>query len=139
MELLPLAVIGWALVVASGGAIALGGWLIAGMLRRGGELRDHVASRVLDDFVLFGIWMLGFAGGVGLLLLKPWSRWAVELFCWAVTVLLLMSSYSRLRVVEPPRSHAVMGHLLFLIPVIAFCAATILTLRSESALRALGS
>ena len=43
---------------------------------------------------LFGIWILGFAGGVGLLLGKSWSRVALELFCWALIMLVLMASYS---------------------------------------------
>lgn len=137
MDLLPLAAIGWITVLLSGVAIAVGAWLIVGMHLQGGELREHLARRVLDDIVLFGIWILGFAGGVGLLMLKPWSRWAIELFCWALTVLVLMSSYSRLRVAPPPRSQVLMGHLLFIIPVVAFCAAAILTLRSESTLRLL--
>jgi hypothetical protein len=139
MELLPLPVIGWLSVILSSVAIGLGAWLIVGMHLQGEEMKSQLASRVLDDTLLFGIWILGFTGGVGLLLGKSWSRVALELFCWALIMLVLMASYSRLRVAPPPRTQVFMGHLLFLIPLIAFCAATILTLRSEAALKALGS
>lgn len=134
MELLPLPVIGWIAVLLSGSAIAIGAWLIAGMHLQGGELRKHLAARALEDTVLFGIWVLGFAGGVGLLLLKPWSRVVLELFCWVLILLVAMSSYSRLRDAPPPRMHLFMGHLLFIIPIVAFGAATILSLRSPAAL-----
>lgn len=139
MELLPLPVIGWLTVILSVAAIGLGAWLIVGIHLQGGELKAHLAARVLDDTLLFGIWILGLAGGVGLLLGKPWSRVAIELFCWCLIMLVLMASYSRLRVAPPPRLQVFMGHLLFLIPVIAFCAATIFTLRSETTIKALAS
>lgn len=137
MDMLPLPVIGWVAVLLSGAAITIGAWLIIGIHLQGGELRQQLAARALDDSLLFGIWLLGFAGGVGLLLGKPWSRVALELFCWALVMLVMMSSWSRLRVAPPPRLHMFMGHLVFIIPVFAFCAATILTLRSEAALQAL--
>lgn len=138
MELMPLAAIGWIAILLSGAAIVIGGWLIVSLHLQGGAQREQLARRVIDDTVLFGIWFLGLAGGVGLLLEKSWSRWVVELFCWVLAALVLMSSYSRLRVAEEPKSRVLMGHLLFLMPVIAFCAAAILTLRSDAAQRLLG-
>ena len=137
MELLPLAVIGWLAIAASATAIGIGAWLIVGMHLQGDEMRSHLATNVLNDTLLFGIWLLGFAGGVGLLLAKPWSRWMLELFCWALVALVSMSSYARLRAAPPPRGRVFLGHLLFIIPVVAYCTATILSLRSETALRAL--
>jgi hypothetical protein len=139
MDLLPLPAIGWIAVLLSGTAIGIGAWLIVGMHLQGDEMRQHLAARTFDDMLLFGIWVLGLAGGVGLLLGKPWSRVVLELFCWALVMLVMMSSYSRLRVAQPPRTQVFMGHLLFIIPIFAFCAATILTLRSEATLKALSS
>ena len=138
MELLPLAAIGWIAIALSGVAISLGAWLIVGLHLQGGELREQLARRVLDDTVLFGIWILGFAAVVCVLLGASWSRWAMELFCWVLAALVVMSSYSRLRIAEPPRIRVFLGHLLFLIPVLAYSAASILTLRSDAAQRALG-
>lgn len=137
MELLPLPAIGWIAVIVSGGAIGVGAWLIAGMHLQGGEMRQYLAARALDDTLLFGIWLLGFGGGIGLLLEKPWSRYAMEIFCWALILLVSMSSYVRLRAAQPPRMQVFMGHLLLIMPVYAYCAATLLTLRSRSALQVL--
>ena len=137
MELLPLSLIGWLYTLVSGGALALGAWLIAGVHLGGGEARRQLAARTLDDMMLLGIWILGLAGGIGVLLGKGWSRPVLELFCWALMVLLALSAWSRLRAAAPPRATLALSLGLLLIPVFALCAATILTLRSESALRAL--
>ncbi len=137
MELLPLELIGWVYAVVSGGALALGAYLIIGVHLSGAGARKQLAARVVDDSLLFGIWILGLAGGIGVLLGKSWSRPVLELFCWALIVLMAMSAWSRLRAAAPPRTTLALSLALFIIPVVALCAATILTLRSESELRAL--
>ena len=137
MELLPLALIGWLFVLACGAALAFGAWMIVGLHLQGERTRKELAARVLDDSLLFGIWILGLAGGTGVLLGKSWSRPVLELFCWALMVLVALSAWSRLRQAPPPRAKLALGLGLVIIPVLAVCAATILTLRSETALRAL--
>ncbi|MGH8706281.1 MAG: hypothetical protein ACREUO_12795 [Burkholderiales bacterium] len=137
MALLPLDVIGWLYILICGGALAFGAWLILGAHQSGAEARRQLAGRVLDDAVLFGIWILGLAGGIGVLLGKPWSRPVLELFCWALMVLVALSAWSRLRAAAPPRTTLALSLALFVIPLLALCTATILTLRSETALRAL--
>lgn len=137
MELLNLKLIGWLYSVGSGGALALGLWLIVGLHLSDEAPRKTFAARLLDDSVLFGIWTLGLAGGIGVLLGQSWSRWALELFCWALMVLLLMSCWSRLRVAPRPRTVFALSMMLFVLPIVAVCIATILTLRSPSALRVL--
>jgi len=137
MDLLPLPVIGWIAIVACTAAIGIGAWLIVALHLQGESMRRHLAANVVNDALLFGIWFLGLAGGIGLLLGKPWSRWMLELFCWALAALVAMSSYGRLKAAPAPRGRLFLGHLLFLIPVAAYCVATILTLRSETALKAL--
>ena len=136
MDLLSLPVIGWLYVVASVVALCLGIWLTVGLHASGESARRQLAARAMEDSVLFGIWILGLAGGIGVLLEKSWSRWVLELFCWVLVALVLMSSYARIRAAPPPRSQVLLGHCLLVIPVTAFCAATILTLRSETALKA---
>ena len=90
MDLLNLELMGWLVSVVS--AIALGlGMLIVGSHCAQVGLRTYVAKRVLEDGVLFLIWLLGLAGGIGLLQGKAWSRPALELFCWTLMVLLVMS------------------------------------------------
>jgi hypothetical protein len=138
MDLLSLDLIGWIFSVASGIALALG-LLIIGLYFSRDETRGIVRKRVLEDVVLFFIWILGFAGGVGVLLGKAWSRPALEFFCWTLMVLLLMSCWSRLREAPPPRNMRAIQMALFVMPVVAICIATILTLRSETALRVLSN
>ena len=137
MNLLDLELNGWLFSIASGIALALGTWLIALMHYGGTGARKPLVKRVLEDALLFGIWSLGFAGGIGVLLGKAWSRPALELFCWTLMVLLLMSCWSRLRMAPPPRAMLGLSMALFVFPLMAVCVATILTLRSETALRLL--
>lgn len=135
MELLSLGLIGWLYAVLCGGAILIGAWIIVAVHLRGD--RGALAARVVEDTILFGIWMLGLAGGIGVLLERGWSRPVLELFCWAFSVLLLMNAWTRWRAAPPPRQRFTLSLVLFVVPVLAFTVATILTLRSETALRAL--
>ena len=137
MDLLNLTLVGWLFAVGSGLAIGLGAWIIMNLHRAGEGERRHLAARVLDDSLLFGIWILGLAGGIGVLLEKSWSRWVLELFCWSLLVLTLLSAYNRWRATPPPRGMLLISLILFLFPLIAISVATILTLRSETALRVL--
>jgi len=137
VDLLPLSVIGWLFTIASGLALGLGGWLIAVIHLRDEVARKELARRVLDDMTLFGVWILGMAGGVGVLLDKSWSRPVLELFCWVLMVLVTLSAISRWRAAPRPRGLLAVSLALFVIPVAAVCIATILTLRSETALRVL--
>jgi len=135
VDLLSLDLIGWIYALLCGGALVLGAWIIVAVHLRGD--RGALAARVVEDTILFGIWTLGLAGGIGVLLGRGWSRPVLELFCWAFTVLLLLNAWARWRAAPPPRFGFSVSLVLFVVPVIAFTGATILTLRSETALRAL--
>jgi hypothetical protein len=137
VELLPLPLVGWLFTAVSGAALAAGAWIVIAMHLAGEAPRKQLAARVLDDSILFGIWILGLAGGIGVLLEKAWSRPVLELFCWALAVLLVLVCWQRLRAAPPPRAGLALSLALFLLPVIALCVATILTLRSETAQRVL--
>ncbi len=137
MDLLPLPVIGWLYCVLSVAALAIGAWIIVGVHLAGEDVRKQLVARVLDDSLLFGIWILGLAGGIGVLLEKGWSRPVLELFCWALAVLLVLTCWTRFNAAPRPRATLGLSLALFLVPVLALCAATILTLRSETALRIL--
>ena len=132
MDSLPLPVIGWLFTIVCIAALLIGGWLIIGMHYSGEGARRHLASRVLDDSLLFGIWILGLAGGIGILLEKAWSAPVLELFCWTLIILVLLSAWGRLRAAAPPRATLALSLALFAIPIVAICAATILTLRSDA-------
>ncbi|MBI3376504.1 MAG: hypothetical protein HY017_32720 [Betaproteobacteria bacterium] len=130
MELLPLAVIGWLYAAGCVLALALGAWLVIGAHLAGEDTRRQLAAHVLDDAALFGIWLMGLAGGVGLLLEKSWSHLLLELFCWVLMVLAAITAYTHWRAAPPPRGKLALSLVLFFVPLAAVCAATILTLRS---------
>jgi hypothetical protein len=141
---LPLAFIGWFFALTSAGALVLGAALIF-MLARGGDLqRRYLSYSYLNDMILAAVWLLGLFGGIGVIRLQPWGRYLLELFCWSLIVLLLLSSASRLYALKQPNPDAppanwlgaIAGVMLMLIPVLAICAATIATLRSPEALKA---
>ena len=141
---LSLAFIGWFFTLASAGALALGAALIW-MLATAGDLqRRYLSYSIWNDLLLAAIWVLGLAGGIGVIRLQPWGRYLLELFCWALIVLLFLSSASRLYALkrpdpgQPPANWygAIAGVTLILIPVLAVCAATIVTLRSTEAMKA---
>jgi hypothetical protein len=141
---LSLAFIGWFFTLSSVGALVFGG-LLALMLMRAGDLeRRYLSYSVWNDLLLAAIWVLGLAGGIGVIRLQPWGRYLLELFCWALIVLLLLSAASRLYALrqpdpgQPPVNWlgAVGGITLVLIPILAICAATIVTLRSPEAMKA---
>jgi len=129
---LPLQVIGWLYIVICAIALLVGAWLVIGVHFSGHEARKQLASRVIDDAVLFGIWILGLAGGIGVVLGKSWSTVVLEFFCWVLIVLVSMTAVSRFRAGEPPRITLGLSLLLFVIPVLAFCGATIYTLRAAT-------
>lgn len=137
MDVLNLSLVGWLFAVVSGLALGMGAWIIVGLHSSGEGERKHLAARVLDDSLLFGIWILGMAGGVGVLLEKSWSRWVLELFCWTLMVLVFLSAFGRWRATPKPRGLLMVSLALFIVPVVAVCVATILTLRGETALRVL--
>ena len=141
---LPLAFIGWFYTLTSAGALVLGAALIF-MLARAGDLqRRYLSYSYLNDMVLGAVWLLGLFGGIGVIRLQPWGRYLLELFCWALIVLLLLSAASRLYALRQPNPQgqpanwvgAIAGVTLILIPVLVICAATIVTLRSPETMKA---
>lgn len=138
MDALALPVIGWLYTVVSSAALLLGAYLVIGLQLQDEATRRRLARSVLEDLVLFGIWILGLAGGIGILLLKPWSRPLLEFFCWVLAVLTLFSAWSRLRVpAMEPRGMLAFSIAMFVLPILALCGATIYTLRGDEALRLL--
>lgn len=137
MDVLPLEVVGWLFTVGSAIALLAGTLLTIQMQTAGADARRQLAAHLLDDFMLFSIWLIGLAGGVGVLIGKGWSRTVLELFCWALMVLIVMSAMKRFRAAPPPRLVLGLSLAIFIAPVIAVCIATILTLRGETALRVL--
>ena len=140
MDGLPLPIIGWLYTIVSSTALLLGAYIVAGVHLQGEAARRQLLARVVEDAVLFGIWILGLAGGIGVLQRQPWSRPVLELFCWVLTALTLFSAFTRLRAPGAARRGTLaLSIALFVLPVLAICGATIYTLRGEEATRVLGS
>jgi len=141
---LSLAFMGWFFTLTSAGALGFGGLLVLMLVRAGDLERRYLSYSIWNDLLLAAIWVLGLAGGIGVIRLQPWGRYLLELFCWALIVLLLLSAASRLYALrepnpgQPPANWlgAIGGITLILIPVLAICAATIVTLRSPEAMKA---
>ena len=137
---LPLPFVGWLFTIASVLALAVGAMLIMSLHRAGELQRRFLARTAWNDMALFAIWILGLAGGIGVLRLLPWGRNLLEFFCWTLIALVLMSAATRVYALKrlPPEERvtwlaAVSGVLVVLIPLITVCAAAIVTLRSDAA------
>jgi hypothetical protein len=140
---LPLPFIGWFFTVAGVLALGLGAMLIMALHRAGGLERRFLSKTVWNDAALFAIWILGLAGGIGVLALKPWARHILEFFCWTLIALLALSAATRIYALKRQPADArvswvpaVAGLFVVLIPLVAICAATIVTLRSDAARQA---
>jgi hypothetical protein len=138
---LPLPFIGWFFTIASLAALGVGAMLIMAMHRAGELERRFLARTAWNDMALFAIWILGLAGGIGVIGLKPWGRHILEFFCWTLMVLCLLSAGTRLYTLRASAQPvnwigAVAGVLVVLIPIVAICAATLVTLRSDAARQA---
>jgi len=139
---LPLAFIGWFFTLTSAAALVLGAALIFMLARAGAEHRRQLTYSFVNDVMLAAVWVLGLSGGIGVIRLQPWGRYLLELFCWALIVLLVLSAVSRIYALRRPEAQpvnwvgAIAGITLVLIPALAICTATIITLRSPEALKA---
>jgi hypothetical protein len=139
---LPLAFIGWFFTLTCAAALVFGAALVLMLLHAGDLHRRYLSYSYLNDLILAAVWALGLFGGIGVIRLQPWGRYLLELFCWSLIVLLLLSSASRLYALKRPEAQpvnwvgAIASITLILVPVLAICAATIVTLRSPEALKA---
>jgi len=141
---LSLAFIGWFFTLASAGALVLSAALIGTLLKSGDLSRRYLSYSFWNDLVLGAIWVLGLAGGIGVIRLQPWGRYLLELFCWALIVLAPLSAATRLYALKRPEPNApptnwlgaIAGVTLVVLPLVAICAATIVTLRSPEAMKA---
>jgi predicted permease len=145
VEPLPLALVGWLFAILSVIALGLGALTIVALHRGGEHERRLLARTVLNDALLFGIWILGLAGAVGVLRLESWGRNVLELFCWVLIPLVILSAGSRLAAVRRQADAegtsvrwvpAIAGVLVIALPLVTLAGATIHTLRGEEAQRA---
>jgi len=144
MQPLPLALVGWLFTLLSAGALVLGALIILALHRAGELQRRFLVASAWSDAALFAIWILGLAGGIGVIQVRPWGRDVLELFCWTLLALVLLSAASRLVAVrrrsaaEPVNwVGAIAGISLIVIPIVVLCAAGLVTLSGEAARQSL--
>jgi len=144
MEPLSLRFVGWFFTLLPAAALSIGGLILYTMFRSGGLARRYAEQSLLNDLTLVGIWFAGLMGGIGVLQGKSWSLWVLEFFCWVLCAMVLLSSAYRLLALkratgQTPRNWlaAIAGVMLLALPILAFCGATIYTLRSDAARQAL--
>lgn len=140
---LPLAFIGWFFAIASFAALALGILLLHQLFRSGKIPPEYLRSRIVSDFALLLVWLIGLVSAFGLLNGFSWGRTGLEYFCWVLIALTLLSGGTRLASYTrhphglglTPRGWviAVAGVLLVALPLVALCGVSILTLRSDEA------
>jgi ABC-type spermidine/putrescine transport system permease subunit II len=139
---LPLAFIGWIFAVVCFAALAIGTLLLQQLFRSGRIPPEYLQSRIIADFALLLVWLIGLVSAFALLNDYSWGRLGLEYFCWVLIVLTLLSGGTRLldyRQQAPenrltPRAWvtAIAGVTLVALPLIAICAVSIHTLRGAA-------
>lgn len=131
--------IGWFYTILSVLALGAGVFIIKALRRQG-----HRRLGLLDS-LLFGVWVLGLAGGMGILLRSHWGLQALEYFCWALIVLMALSMAQRLGDLRRSAREryvnwigALAGMLMVALPVFFLCYMTISALRSDATRTAFG-
>jgi hypothetical protein len=141
---LPLSFIGWFFAIASFVALVIGVVLLQHLFRNGKIPPDYQQSRLIGDFALLLVWLIGLASAFALLNDYSWGRIGLEYFCWVLIVLTLLSGGTRLASYQqhPPEQGltprawvtAVAGVTLVALPIMVICAISIHTLRGGAAL-----
>lgn len=134
-----LTFIGWFYTILGLLALFAGTLIVKAMRAQGKKLS-------LLDSLLFGVWFLGLAGGMGILLRSEWGLEALEAFCWALIVLVAVSLVQRFREARRISATGVQlnwigilaGLLVVAVPFWFMCYMTLSVLRDESTLAAFG-
>lgn len=138
---LPLAFVGWFFAIVCFAALAIGVLLLLQMFRSGKIPPEYLQSRIVGDFALLAVWLIGLVSAFGLLNGASWARTGLEYFCWVLIALTLLSGGTRLAsYTKHPQGQAltprgwivaVAGVMLIALPLIVLCGVTIHTLRSD--------
>jgi hypothetical protein len=140
--------IGWFYTIACAIAIAAGAAIMLYLQSSGRLQMRYKQYSIWNDIMLMVIWAIGLAGGVGVLDLSQWGQFLLQLFCWMLIALVTTSAASRLYAAHRLRNKihisarewrsTIIGLTLVVVPIVLFCVATIMSLRTEAARRAFG-
>ena len=138
---LPLAFVGWFFAIVSFAALAIGARLLHQLFRSGKIPPEYLQSRIIGDFALLFVWLIGLVSAFGLLNGFSWGRTGLEYFSWVLIALTLLSGGARLAVYgRHPHGQgltrrgwivAIAGVTLVALPLVVLCGMTILTLRGD--------
>ena len=146
MDSFSLNFIGWFYVVACAAAIA-GGAAILLFLETKGQLQVRYKDySIWNDIMLMVIWAIGLGGSVGVLDRSAWGQWLLQLFCWMLIALVTTSAATRVYtlrklgrgITQKNWTQISIGLVLLIVPIVMFCLATIMSLRTEAARAAFG-
>ncbi len=84
---LPLAFVGWFFAILSFAALSVGVLLLRQLFRSGKIPPAYLRSRIIGDFALLAIWLIGLVSAFGLLNDISWGRAGLEFFCWVLIAL----------------------------------------------------
>ena len=138
--------IGWFYATACG-IVILFGLAVFAMLYVRGQIKERYKDyNILNDVMLLMIWVIGFGGAIGVIDRSQWGQFLLQLFCWMLIALVVLSSASRMYTVyklgqgvtRREWMQIFVGMTLFVVPIILFCVATILSLRTDAARVAFG-
>lgn len=140
MEPLSLRFIGWFFTLVPAAALLIGAAILYRLYRADGIARRYAEQSLWNDLNLLAIWTAGMVGGIGVLREKAWALWLLEFFCWVLCALVILSGAYRLYALKRAAGDArvnwvtaVAGVVVVALPILAFCGATILTLRGDVA------
>ena len=146
LDTLELDFIGWFYLTACGMVVLFGLGVFAFLYMKGQLSARYKDYNILNDVMLLMIWVIGFGGAVGVLDRSQWGQFLLQLFCWMLIALVSLSSASRVYTLyklgqgmtQKDWMQILIGMTLFVVPIILFCVATILSLRTEAARTAFG-
>lgn len=141
MPELSIIFIGWFFSAISLVVLTVGGMMLMHLYKTGRLSGAYLQERGAQEIVLIAIWLVGLAAGAGVIYHHDWSQWLLEYFCWVLIVLVVLSGSTRMANLKkevPDISrraffNSLLGVLMFVLPVVLFCAATIFTLRGDEA------
>ncbi len=140
--------LGWFFMLVSGAVLMLGLTLVRYLHLENRLHQRYEGYSLWNDVMLFGIWVMGFIGGLGVINGKAIGGTLLEYFSWVLMVLAIVNSMTRVKLLKQRHAKepgaqpfswvgAIAGALIVVVPVVAMCAGAIYTLRSEVAQQAL--
>ncbi len=121
-------------------ALLIGALILFRLFHASGLARHYAEQSLWNDLNLLAIWTAGMVGGIGVLREQAWALWLLAFFCWVLCVLVILSGAYRLVALKRAAGDArvnwitaIAGVVAVALPILAFCGATILTLRGDVA------